>query len=380
MEAVRAALLSLAALGTLYYIVSTLALAAHFRSSRRDRRVQTPLLSVSVLKPASGIDRHADANFLSYLRQDYPDYEVIFGVLDPQDPAAALVRRLMAGSERSSLRTGANIDGANNKVRILHNLARQARGDVIVVTDADTRADPDLLARITEPFADGAVGAVTCLYRGVDAASTADALEGLHMSCIFAPGVACAEALGGIDFGLGAAIAIRRDALDRIGGFEAIVDYLADDFQLGRKAAMAGYTVVLSDYVMQDVLGGESLRSVLTRELRWSRTTRASRPWGHFGLVVTFGWVYALGFAAVSEFSALGWAVLGGVTMTRLATASLGARLLHDSEFTGRAHLLPLRDVLSFAIWIAGYFSNTVTWRKRRLRVMRDGTMRETRA
>ena len=378
MNTIEIALLVLATLGTLYYILSILALVRHFRGARPTLCPLRAPPTSSLLKPVSGVDADARDGFLSFLKQDYPDYEVLFGVLEPDDPATDVISDAIQGGGNATLHVGSGIQGANNKVRILHNLAGRAIGGILVVTDADTRVTPDFLTTITRPFEDPEVGAVTCLYRGTGARTAADALEGLHMTCVFAPGVAAAKALGGIDFGLGAAIAVRRSALDAIGGFEAIVDYLADDYQLCHRVAGAGYRVVLSDYVVDIMLSGEPLRAVLRRELRWSRTTRVSRPIGHFGLVVTFGFTYALGFLIASGLSAAGWYVLATVLAVRLVTAWVGARIcLGDRESPRRLHLLPARDVLSFGIWTAGYFSNTVNWRGRKLRVLRDGRMIE---
>ena len=377
---VDTAFLALTLIGAAYYVASTYALVLHFRSGR-----ETPFRhdtgvppKISVLKPVSGLDSDARANFESYLRQDYPDYEVLFGVLEPSDPAIPAIRDIIRASTNASLHVGSEAVGANNKVRILCNLAMHAAGDILVVTDADTRAAPHFLRGITSYLADESVGVVTCLYRGTCARNVADALEGLHMTCVFAPGVACADRLSGIDFGLGAAIAIRGSVLDEIGGFEPIVDYLADDFQLGRRAARAGHRVVLSDHVVDIVLSGGGMRTVFARELRWSRTTKASRPWGHAGLAFTFGFAYALLYLAVSRFSLTGWCVLAAVAGIRAATAWVGARkCMRDRAFVKRIYLLPVRDVLSFAIWIAGYFSRRVTWRKRTLRLTQGGRMTE---
>lgn len=370
-----AVLLGLTVMGALYYALSTLALARHFRKTRPELIAPVP---VSILKPVSGVDKGAHKSFSSFLRQDYPDYEVLFGALDADDPAVDVVSEAASGRPNVRLHIGSEITGSNNKVRILHTLALHARGEILVITDADTRVTPDFLARVTAPFRDARVGAVTCLYRGIAARTTADALEGLHMTCLFAPGVAAAEAISGIDFGLGAAIAIRASVLEEIGGFAAIADHLADDFHLCHRAARAGHRVALSGYVVEIVLSGERLRGVLSRELRWSRTTRISRPHGHFGLIVTFGFAWALGFLVSSGFSPIGWTTLATVTVIRVLTAWYGARIcLADPEFPRRALLLPLRDLLSFAIWLAGYLSNTVTWRGRKLRVMRDGRMVE---
>lgn len=372
MNAVVITFFTLTVLGTIYYILSAAAII-----SAQSRQSSGTIYSerVSILKPVSGIDTEAADNFISYLNQDYHDYEVLFGVLDPNDPSIPVIRKIIADKPFASLHIGAQIPGANNKVRILHNLASHASGKVLVITDADTRVGPGFLREVTAPFEDNSTGVVTCMYRGIDAGTIADALEGLHMTCIFAPGVASAHALRGIDFGLGAAIAIKRKVLDDIGGFEPIADYLADDFQLGRRTAKLGYKVELSTYITDIVLSHQSFRDTITRELRWSRTTRISRPLGHFGLIVTFGFTYALAFLCSAGFSLLGWSVLFGVMAIRMFTAFTGARYLGDREFLRLFYLLPIRDLLSFGIWVAGYFSNTITWRGRKLRLTKNGQM-----
>lgn len=365
-------LLIAAVVGAGYYVLSALAVVSLFRGKRSGSDAELRP-KVSVLKPVKGLDRQARANFASYLTQDYPDYEVLFGVLDIDDPAIDAILETIQGNRRASLHIGTTIRGANDKVRILHQLAKHASGEIIVITDADTRVEPGFLSAIAAPFADDSVGVVTCMYRGVLAQGMADALEGLHMTSVFAPGVACARSLaGGIDFGLGAALAIRARVLRAIGGFEPIADCLADDFQLGHRAAMLGYRVELSRYVVDEVLSGEGIRAVLARELRWSRTTRVSRPIGHLGLVFTFGFAYALGYLACVGLDA-GWSVVAGVAAIRLATAALIARRLGDREFVRRMWLLPVRDVLSLGIWVAGYCGTTVNWRGRTLLLRRDG-------
>lgn len=371
MAVIRIVLLAIAVIGTLYYIISTLALVSYARQPRINA---SHLPRVSVLKTVCGQDSNARSNFLSFFAQDYPDYEVIFGVLDPNDPSVPLIAEITRDFPNASFHIGSKIAGSNNKVRILHDLAEHASGDILVMTDADVRVQPDFLRRMTAPFEDGSVGVVTCPYRGIEAQGIGDALEGLHMTCVFAPGVALNRCLGEIDFALGAAIAIRRDVLEAIGGFASIADYLADDFQLGRRAALAGYGVRLSDYVVEVALSGEKLRRTLARELRWARTIRASRPWGNVGLIFTYGFTYALLFLLASGFSKLGWAVFVGATAVRGISAFVGARVcLDDSEVVKRIYLLPIRDLLSFGVWATAYLSRTVTWRCRKLKILGDG-------
>jgi len=374
--AVSLGLLALAAAGTLYHMLSAWALAK--RRPLLEKEGARERWRATVLKPVSGLDPNAPDNFATFLAQDYPDYEVLFGALDHDDPALPTIREAARLSDRASVHIGSDIRGANSKVRILHNLAGHAQGNMFVITDSDVRVPPDFLTRITSPFADERVGVVSCFYRGTGARTLGDRLHALHMSCVFAPGVACAERLGGLDFALGAAIAIRKSALDKIGGFEAIADYLADDFQLGYRAARAGWRVVLSNCVVEVALGGESVRATIARELRWHVTQRVSRPWGYAGLIFTHGWVFALAFAASVGFSPAGWAALLGASAVRLVSAWAGARRgLGDRSLPRCAYLLPMRDMLTFGVWIASFAKRTVTWRGRKLRVLSGGRIVE---
>lgn len=369
----------LVCVGMVYYVISTYALVHHFRCSHKTGLPQAAMPKVSVLKPVCGMDAEAELNFESFLKQDYADFEVLFGVLDEDDPVVPIILECLRSDSRVSLSTGSDIGGANNKVRILHSLASRASGEILVITDADTRVDPDCLRRVVAPFADPKVGMVTCMYRGIRAKSVPDALEGLHMTCIFEPGAACAYSLG-LDFGLGALIAIRLSALDAISGFRSIADYLADDFQLAQRVAKAGYSVKLSDYVVDIVLSGERLKQVFFRVLRWSGTLRICSPWGYIGLAVTHGMIYSLLFLLCSGFSSVGWAVLLWAGVIRLGTAWVGARSgLRDSEFVRRIYLLPICDLIAFSAWVAAHFIRTITWRGRKLRVLKDGTLANTR-
>jgi len=366
----RPAFLLLTITGTIYYVLSTIALARHFRRTGATKAARAEH-SVSILKPISGLDPFLEDDLRSFLDTGR---EVLIGVLEHEDPSVQVLQRLILDYPNASLHVGAKIDGANNKVRILDNLARRAGGEILLITDADTRAHAGLIDSFMAPFAETDVGAVTCLYKAANAHSLGDAIEALHMTCIFAPGVACHNALWGIDFGLGAAIAVRAETLQEAGGFAALADYLADDFQLGRLIAKAGQKVILSREVIGVQMGGQSLRSALERDLRWSVTTRVSRPFGHFGLIFTFGFAYALAYLALSGFSPRGWVVALGVGTIRASTAWLGAvNCMGDTEFWRGAFLLPLRDVLSFATWVGGYFVRSVKWRGRRLRVLRHG-------
>lgn len=370
-------LAALTSLGTVYYILSTLALVSHFRWHRAT--FSEPATGrVSVLKPVCGIDAGARPNFESFLRQDYPSYEVLFGVLDEDDPAIPLIREVIKDSTLASLHIGSEITGANNKVRILDNLARHADGDIFCITDADTRVEPDSLRRVVGLFEDESVGVVSCMYRGVASENIADRIEALYMTTIFEPGVACAYYLGQ-EFGLGAMIAIRRSALEETGGFESIVDYLADDFQLAHRAVQAGYRLGLADYVVDIALPGAGLRDMLGRQLRWCQTQKTCNPPGYLGFGITHGFTYAVLLWLISGFSSWALLVLAVTGAIRLGTAYTGSRIcLGDRVAGGSIYLLPVCDLLSFCAWAAAPFTRTTVWRGRRLSLRKDGKISTT--
>jgi ceramide glucosyltransferase len=373
MGILRVAMLALTCLGCGYYIMSTWLLCRHFLKKRRGVGDVGPLPSVSILKPVCGIDADTRKNLEASLSQDYPDYETLYGVADEDDPAFGLINDLIQTMPRASLHVGSSIAGANNKVRILHTLAQHATGEIVVIADADTRVRPDCLRRVCAPFSDPSVGVVTCMYRGVGAKSLADAIEGLHMTCVFQPGVACADYLGAA-FGLGAVMAVRSSALNAIGGFRSLVDYLADDYQLACRIARTGLQVVLSDYVVDIVLSGDTPQAVGSRLMRWMQTQRVCNPGGYLGLASTYGTAWSVLFAATVVGSPVAWLAILGTAAVRVATGYAGARIcLDDREFPRRVAWLPVCDAVSFTLWLAAFLTRTVTWRGRRLRLSRDG-------
>jgi hopanoid biosynthesis associated glycosyl transferase protein HpnI len=259
---------------------------------------------VSILKPVRGLEPHAERSFTSFCVQDHPDYELLFGVADPDDPAAKVVRKLAERYPAAHVRlvtTGANL-GPNRKVCNLHGLAEAAHHDLLLISDSDMRVAPDYLRRIVVPFRDPRVGLVTCPYRGAEPEGVPAALEALGIATGFMPGVFVA-ALGGGGFAFGSTIALRRETLERIGGFAGLVDYLADDYQMGKRVADLGRRVHLSSVVVESVLGRRSLRESWTRRLRWARTVRACRPLGHLGSGLTHTTALALLTAAMLWYS-----------------------------------------------------------------------------
>ena len=329
---------------------------------------------VSILKPVRGLDFEARENFISHCEQRYPEYEVLFGVTGADEPVVPLVRELQRtyGEERVRLVIAPH-EALNPKAGLLDALARRARHDVLVATDSDVRLPPDGVARAVAPLADPAVGLVTLLYCGGRVLSPAAALEALGMEAEFLPGALVGRQVLRAAFALGPGNALRRDALHRIGGFEAVSSYLADDYQLGFQIGAKGLRVEVGDVVISAVLGRTSLRVWWCREVRWARTIRMSRPAHYPGLMLTFSTPLAL-LATV----AYGWwpALLGSLAV-RWHVGWQMTRLMSDRALRRWFWLLPLRDLLSPAIWLAGLVGRTVSWRGRTFHVAPNGQLVE---
>src|SRR5256885_2083401 len=252
---------------------------------------------VSILKPLKGADREIYSSFRSHCLQNYGEYEIIFGVSNAEDEAVPLVKRLIEEfpQRKISLVVCPEVLGTNGKVSNLIQMLRYARYDYVLVNDSDIRVSSNYLKHVLAHFGDEGVGMVTSLYRGVAAKTLGSKLESVGIATDFAAGVLSARQIeGGIHFGLGATLAMRRSALDKIGGFGAIVDYLADDFELGYRISAAGYKVVLTSEVVDTFLPPYNLKTFFQHQLRWSRSTRDSRKLGFAGIGLTFGLPWAI--------------------------------------------------------------------------------------
>jgi ceramide glucosyltransferase len=327
---------------------------------------------VSILKPLKGADPGIYESFRSHCLQDYPEYEIIFGVCDSSDPAVASVEQLQREFSGYPIRLMVCPEklGPNVKVGNLEQMVHAARYDYLIVNDSDIRVEPDYLRRVMTPLVndpndDARVGMVTCLYRGVAAGTLGSRLESLGISTDFCAGALVARQLeGGLHFGLGSTLAFRRADLERIGGFKALVDFLADDYELGRRIADLGLEVRFSEAVVETRLPAYDLRGFFAHQLRWSRGMRNSRPGGYFGLVFTFGLMWALLNLIVAQGAPWSWDMLGLVVLLRLAVAlAVGHAVLRDQSLLRHLWLLPLRDLVAVPVWLASFAGRTVTWR-----------------
>ena len=335
---------------------------------------------VSILKPLKGIDPDIYESFRSHCLLEYPEYEIIFGVSDPDDPAVASVQKLQKefSGRRIELVVCPEKLGANVKVSNLEQMIQAARYEHLLVNDSDIRVGPEYLRRVVAPLAASTVGMVTCLYRGVAAATLGSRLEALGISTDFVPGVLAARQLErGIRFALGSTMVFRRADLERAGGFRGIVDFLADDYELGRRVSNLGLNVAVSDVIVETHLPAYDLRGFIEHQMRWARGVRDSRPGGYAGLVSTFGLAWGLLAVIASSGAAWAWLALGVTLAMRLAVGLVvGDAVLQDSHVVRSLWLLPLRDLIAIGVWVASFAGHTVTWRGDRFELRKGRLIR----
>ncbi|MBD1824456.1 bacteriohopanetetrol glucosamine biosynthesis glycosyltransferase HpnI [Cyanobacteria bacterium FACHB-DQ100] len=363
-------------LSTVIFYLFSIAAAIQFFSAKPEQNFdfQPPL---TVLKPVCGLDENTYENLASFCTQDYPNYQLIFGTQDPNDPCIAIVQQLIQDFPDQDIQfvIDPTAIGINPKVNNLHNIALKAKHDLLVLADSDIWVDPNYLKQVIQPLSDPTVGVVTCMYRS-RSQNLISAFEALSISTEFFPGVLVARKLEGMAFAFGATIALRQSVLAEIGGFEAIVNYIGDDFQLGYLPAKAGYKVVLSEYVVDHVLSTATISELLKHQTRWFRNTRFARSSSYFGLIFTYGTISSLLFFTMTQASALGWIVLITTWTVRYCAAWLiGVHCLQDAIAKQLLLLVPLRDGLSFCLWCYSFFGNTVEWRGRRLELTAGGAI-----
>ena len=356
---------ALAICGMGFYVLCLWSASRFQRRSHAPQPACTP--PVSILKPLRGVDPQMYDSFRSHCRQDYPEFEIIFGVSEADDPAVQAVEQLIREFPQCKIRLVIcpEVLGNNRKTSNLVQMLAFARYDHILINDSDIFVTPDYLRRVMGPFARTEVGMVTCPYRGIAANTLGSKLESLGISTDFIAGVLAARQIeGGIHFALGSTLAMSRAALEAIGGLRPLVDYLADDFELGYRIAKAGYEVVLADIVVETHLPAYSFRGFFEHQMRWARSTRDSRRLGYLGLLLTFGLPWAIIAVLVAPLSWWSWTTLAAAAALRAAVAlKFGVGIVHDREVRRNLWLLPLRDLVAFWVWFASFADNKVHWR-----------------
>ena len=333
---------------------------------------------VSILKSLKGLDPHMYAAFRSHCLLDYAEYELLFGVNDPNEPALELVTRLQRECPQRKIRViqCPKVLGLNGKVSTLAQMLPQAKYEHMLINDSDIVAPPDYLRRVMRPFAGQRVGMVTSLYRGLAGKTLPSKLEAFGLSTDFMGGVLVARQMErGMRFALGATMATTKRVLREIGGLEPLVDCLGDDYELGARTAAAGYKIELSHVVVETALPDYTFSSFWSHQLRWARNVRDRRPAQYFGLIVTFGLAWGILSVLAAPFLWWTWTAFVVVALLRiLAAATVGHSVLGDPSVMSDLWLLPLRDFVAFAVWLTSFAGNEIEWRGLKFRV-RNGKL-----
>ncbi|HEX4757621.1 MAG TPA: glycosyltransferase [Terracidiphilus sp.] len=363
----------------------------------RERRAALKALSarpgftppLTLLKPVHGAEPGLEAHLATFFEQDYPEYEILFCARSADDAGLATARRVAANYPKIPARflaTGGKPDYINAKVASMELMEANAAHEILVISDSDVRVNPDYLRAVALPFADLSVGAMCCPYRGVAAPQAESGpglwarLEAVGMSVEMTAGVLVARAMEGMQFVLGPTMAFRRDAIRRMGGFKVTADYCADDFVLGNETFKLGQKVALSHHVIDHMVLNSRFADSMKHQVRWMKSTRFSRPKGHFGTALTFAMPFALlgwGAAAWMGHPCWGVALFAWGLATRLALSiAVGRLVVGDRSWFGLLVLYPLRDLMGFCFWAASYSGRRILWRGRMFELLPGGKMR----
>ena len=368
-------LLLLAALA--YQILALVSLWRFFKKPL-SRLASADSPGITIFKPVKGLAPESRECLESFLTLDYQPYQVLFGVSDPADPAWPLLESLCQAAPPGRVQAVLCPEtwGHNPKVNTLRQLEPLARYDLLVVADGDVKVSPDFLDRVAAAFREPQVGLVSCPYRAGPANSLGSWLEALSISADFIPSVAVAQYVEGIRFALGATMAVTRTALAQIGGFAALADYLADDYQLGWRVHQAGFEVRLLPYVVETVTPRMRFKDYLSHQLRWTRTYRVCRPRGYFAYGITHALVFSLVLWLISGLASWALGLVAATLALRLVLAWFSEKVCLGGKLNLTAlFLLPVKDLLSFGLWLASFLGNEVVWQGRRYRLTPDGLL-----
>ena len=363
--------MTLAAAAMAYGLAACIAVCVRIRESRFIARTQP---AVSILKPLCGAEPETYACLRSFCDQAYPQFQIVFGVCDANDPVLAVVSRLQREFPQIDMAVAVDHSqhGSSRKVSNLINMLPLVRYEYLVVYDSDVRVDPDYLAKIIGPLRDDGVGIVTCAYRGYPRRGLWPLLGSMFINEWFLPSVRVAAMTGSRAFAFGATIALRRAVLERIGGFAAIANQLADDYRLGELTRRLGLRTVLSEVVIDTWVAEGSFRGLVRHELRWLRTIRALRPSAYCFCFITFGMPVAALGALLAGGAAPAVGMLWVTVFTRL---TLHGALRRGGSCVWQIAAVPIREALSLGLWLWSFFTRRVHWREERYRVTRDGSV-----
>ncbi len=328
---------------------------------------------ISILKPLHGLDEGLEENLRACFEQDYNMFEILFAARDAVDPALALVEKLRAEYPKVEIKVIVTGEPPypNAKVYSLDKMLAEARNNLLVMSDSDVRVTPGMLRRIAAEFQDLKLGVATCPYRAVSGDSLWSELEAIGMNTEFLAGLMAARMIEGVKFAVGPTIAARRSALEAIGGFDTLSEFLAEDFVMGNLAAEKGFGVILSSYTIEHRIGSQHFGANMRHRLRWARSTRRSRPAGYVGQLFTNPLPLALILVAIAP---AWWPMLVVTILMRIVAAWSTTVWVLKCRLNARFWvLLAVQDVASFLFWLAGFFGNTILWRGTKFYLRKDG-------
>ncbi|HET6936230.1 MAG TPA: bacteriohopanetetrol glucosamine biosynthesis glycosyltransferase HpnI [Candidatus Angelobacter sp.] len=368
------AVLSVLLAGSVVYCVLILVATRRYLSVSPGTASLLP--PASILKPLCGHDDGLEQNLRSFFSQNYQQFEILLGVHKADDPAAVVAEKLIAefaGTVNARLIVTGESPIPNAKAFSLNRLVREARYEILVMSDSDVRVKPDLLQTLACEFQNVRVGLITCPYRAIGGPSIWSRLEAIGMNTELLGGVVVARMLEGMRFALGCTIAVRRNVLEQMGGFGYLQDFLAEDFVIGQRAAELKHEVVLSSCIIEHRIGNQGMLVNLSHRLRWARSTRRSRPAGYWGQVFTYPVPLALMLWAAIPAA---WpAVLMTLAVRYAAAAATSVFILREERVGANWLLIPIQDILGFLVWMGGFLGDKIVWRDRKCTVLRDGRL-----
>ena len=364
--------------GSVYSILSVWTAIRFFTRSRSDLKTTGGFKPpVTVLKPVRGLEKDLKSNLGSICIQDYPKYQVVYSVQDPEDPAFPILEEIQeeVGSERVSVVISTVQAGANGKVNNLLGAIEQARHEIIIISDSDTHLRPDYIESIVAPLSNPDVGCVCTLFKVTRAEKWFEKMELLTINADFIPSVIFAEVTGASNACLGPSLAIGRGTLQELGGLESLTDYLVEDYELGRRVWTSGKKMALLPYLIDVVVDLENWHQWWNHQVYWDQNTYLAQPWPFIATILIRAVPFALLFAIARGGNILGLAVLAGAIALRLLTAAITLNRLGDTEGLRSLYLLPLRDTVGLIFWLLAFTKRTVVWRGVEFRLTGNGKM-----
>jgi ceramide glucosyltransferase len=361
------------------YLIFAIFAVEHFNLKRKNSETKTDFQpAVTILKPVYGLDPEMAENLRSFCQQDYPNYQIIFGLHDKNDPALPVIKKIIKEFKEIdvSFIVDSKLHGANHKVSNLINMTPTAKHDYFLIADSDMRVPENYLSNVMAPFSDETIGAVTCLYSGSARGKIASSLNAMFINEWFFPSVLISKFLQPIKYCLGATMIVRRNIMNELGGFKALSSYLADDYMLGKLVTDLGYKIHLSNFIVENVVEEASIKDLIIHELRWARTLRRVEPLGYAFTFLTDTLVISF-ITAITIYLTTGnllWASLP-VLLIFIARIVLHKRTsqITNSKSAGYIWMIPLRDVLSFYIRVISFTGNSIQWRNNSFNVDHAG-------